>query len=77
MLEVDVRKITAPDFTLSVRSGSPAIAVIDEAAIPNAYWKPRDPTLDRAGLLSDLKAGVPIAGAALSNPEPVLSVRVR
>ena len=77
MLEVDLKKIVAPDFTLSVRPGSPAITVIDEAAIPDAYWKPREPTLDRAGLLSDLKAGVAVAGAALSNPEPVLSVRVR
>lgn len=75
MLEVDVKKIAAPDFTLSVRPGSPAIAAIDEAAIPDAYWKPRDPALNRSGLLSDLKAGVPVAGAALSNPEPVLRVR--
>ena len=28
-------------------------------------------------LLSDLKLGLPIAGAHLSNPEPVLSVRIR
>lgn len=77
MLEVDLKKITAPDFTLSVRPGSPAITVIDEAAIPGTYWKPRDPTLDRAGLLSDLKAGRSVTGAALNNPEPVLSVRIR
>jgi hypothetical protein len=77
MFEVDVTKIAAPDFTLSVRPGSPAIAAIDEAATPDAHWKPRDPVLDRTSLLSDLKAGIAVAGAALSNPEPVLSVRVR
>ena len=77
MLEVDVRKIAAPDFTLSVRPGSPALSVIDERAIPAAYWKQRDPVLDRSRLLSELKAGIPVAGVALSNPEPVLSVRVR
>jgi hypothetical protein len=77
MVEVDLKKISAPDFTLSVRSGGPALVVTDEASIPGAYWKPRDPVLDRSGLLSDLKAGVPVAGVALSNPEPVLSVRVR
>ncbi len=77
MLNVDVKKIKAPDFTLSVRPGSAAVTIIDETVIPEAYWKPRDPVLDRSRLLSDLKGGVQVAGAALSNPEPVLSVRIR
>src|SRR5260221_291495 len=29
MLEVDVRKIAAPDFTVSVRPGSPALVVVE------------------------------------------------
>jgi hypothetical protein len=77
MLEVDIRKVTAPDFTVSVRPGLPALVVSDEAAIPAAYWVPREPRLNRLDLLNDLKKGVPVAGAQLSNPEPVLSVRVR
>jgi hypothetical protein len=77
MVEAHLRKIAAPDFTLSVRPGSPAIQVIDEAAIPEAYWQPREPRLDRIGLLNDLKKGVAVTGVQLSNPEPVLSVRVR
>lgn len=77
MVEADLRKIAAPDFTLSVRQGSPKVQVTDEAAIPEAYWQPREPRLDRLGLLDDLKKGVSISGAQLSNPEPVLSVRVR
>jgi hypothetical protein len=77
MLEVDIRKIAAPDFTISVRPGSPALIVSDEAAIPADYWVPREPRLDRFGLIADLKKGVAVAGAQLSNPEPVLSVRVR
>jgi len=77
MLEVDIRKITAPDFTVSVRPGSPALVVVDEAAIPADYWVPREPRLDRLGLIGDLKKGDVVAGVTLSNPEPVLSVRVR
>ncbi len=77
MLEVDLKKVAAPDFTVSVRPGSPALVVVDEGAIPDAYWQPREPRLDRLGLLNDLKHGRPVAGAALSNPEPVLSVRVK
>ncbi len=77
MLEVDLKKVVAPDFTVSVRPGSPALVVADEAAIPECYWVPVDPRLDRIGLLNNLKKGVSVPGVALSNPEPVLSVRVK
>ena len=76
MIEADIKRIGAPDFTLSLRAGSPSVVVINEGRIPDAYWAPREPRLDRAGLLGDLKQGVVVPGAALSNPEPVLSVRV-
>jgi hypothetical protein len=77
MVELDLKKLTAPDFTASVRPGTPALMVIDEAAVPSIYWEPRDPRLNRQGLVADLKQGAEITGVALSNPEPVLSVRTK
>jgi hypothetical protein len=77
MVELDLKKLRAPDFTASVRPGTPALMVIDEAAVPSIYWEPRDPRLNRQGLLTDLKQGTEITGVALSNPEPVLSVRTK
>ena len=77
MVELDLKKITAPDFTVSIRPGMPALLVLDEAAVPSIYWEPRDPRLNRQGLLSDLKSGTEIEGVTLSNPEPVLSVRTK
>ncbi len=77
MVECDVKKLTAPDFTASIRPGTPALMVIDEAAVPSSYWEPREPRLNRQGLVADLKQGAEITGVALSNPEPVLSVRTR
>jgi len=77
MVELDLKKITAPDFTVSIRPGTPALLILDEAAVPSIYWEPRDPRLNRQGLLNDLKDGADIKGVALSNPEPVLSVRTR
>lgn len=77
MVELDLKKLTAPDFTASIRPGTPALMVIDEAAVPSIYWEPREPRLDRQGLAADLKEGAEVAGATLSNPEPVLSVRTR
>jgi hypothetical protein len=77
MLELDIKKITAPDFSVSVRPGLPALQVLDEAAVPSIYWQPSAPRLKRQELLSELKTGVDIEGVALSNPEPVLSVRTK
>ena len=77
MVELDLKKVTAPDFTISIRPGMPALLVLDEAAVPSIYWQPVAPRLNRQGLLSELKDGVDITGVTLSNPEPVLSVRTR
>jgi hypothetical protein len=77
MIELDLKKLSAPDFTASIRPGIPTLMVIDEAAVPSIYWEPREPRLNRQGLANDLKQGAEIAGVALSNPEPVLSVRTK
>jgi Siphovirus Gp157 len=77
MVELDLKKITAPDFTVSIRPGTPALLVLDEAAVPSIYWEPREPRLNRQELLGELKEGAQIEGVALSNPEPVLSVRTK
>ena len=44
---------------------------------PSIYWEPSEPRLKRQNLAYDLKEGAEVAGATLSNPEPVLSVRTR
>ena len=77
MVELDLKKLQAPDFTASIRPGIPSLMVIDEAAVPSIYWEPRDPKLNRQGLLADLKQGAEITGVSLANPEPVLSVRTK
>ena len=77
MIEAEIRTSSAPDFTISVRPGSPSVTVVDEAAVPGDYWRPSAPRLDRASLLSDLKRGVTVAGAVLSNAQPVITVRIR
>jgi hypothetical protein len=77
MVQLDIKKITAPDFTVSIRPGMPALLVLDEAVVPSIYWQPSAPRLDRQGLLSELKGGAEIEGVALSDPQPVLSVRTR
>jgi Siphovirus Gp157 len=77
MAETEVKKVTAPDLTLILRPGSPALVVTDERAIPAEFWVAREPRLNRQELLTQLKAGTEIQGAQLSNPQPVLTVRTK
>jgi hypothetical protein len=77
MTEVGLSKLEQPDFTVSARAGSPALVVIAEDEIPGTYWVPQPPRLDRQSLLADIKRGVEIPGAQMSNPKPVLSVRTK
>jgi hypothetical protein len=77
MVELDLKKLNAPDFSASIREGTPSLLVIAEDAVPSIYWQPSEPRLKRQELAYELKQGAEIPGVALSNPEPVLSVRTR
>jgi hypothetical protein len=77
MVELDLMKLTAPDFTASIRAGMQSLVVLNEDAVPKTYWEPGEPRLRRQILANDLKGGAEVAGATLSNPEPILSVRTR
>jgi hypothetical protein len=77
MTEVGLVKLEQPDFTASARGASPALVVIAEDQIPQAYWLPQPPKLDRQAILGELKRGIEIPGAQMSNPKPVLSVRTK
>ena len=77
MTETGLGKLEQPDFTASARAGSPTLVVIAEDRIPEAYWLPQPPKLDRQAILGELKRGLDIPGAQMSNPKPVLSVRTR
>jgi Siphovirus Gp157 len=77
MTEAGLSKLEQPDFTASAKAGSPALVVIAEDQIPGAYWRPQPPKLDRQSILVELKRGIEIPGAEMSNPKPVLSVRTK
>ena len=77
MVETAIQKIMVPDLTISLRSGRPALQIIDEAAIPPDYWVTPEPRLDRQGLAAELKKGARVTGACLGNAEPVLSMRAK
>jgi len=77
MERAEIKKLAEPDFTASLRAVSPAVVLLDEAAIPPAFWRPQPPKLDRQGLTAALRAGATVAGAALGNGQMTLSVRTK
>ena len=77
MVELDLKKLNAPDFSASIREGMPSLIVLNEDAVPSIYWQPSEPRLKRQELAYELKQGAEIEGVALSDPEPILSVRTR
>jgi len=77
MERAEIKKITEPDFTLSLRPTSPPLVVVEEDKIPDEFWKPQAPKLDRAGLIAALKAGRDVPGAELGNGGVTISVRTK
>ena len=77
MERADLKKLMEPDFTVSLRPTRPPLAVVDEEAVPEEFWRPQPPKLDRQGLISALAAGRDIPGAILGNPPMTISVRTK
>jgi hypothetical protein len=75
MERAQLKKLTDPEFTVSLRPTPPPLIVIDEADIPEPFWKPQPPKLDRKGLLAALNAGQTVNGAVLGNGGITIAVR--
>lgn len=77
MERAGLKKLTEPDFAVSLRSTQPLLVLVDEREIPEGFWKPQPPKLDRQGLIAALKAGREIPGATLGNAAVTISVRTK
>ncbi len=70
-----VKTLRCPLGTVGLRATPAKAITTDESRIPEEFWKPRDPTLDRRALLAALKDGRKIPGAELSNGGVCISIR--
>jgi hypothetical protein len=77
MERADLRKLTEPDFTVSLRPTVPPLMITAEAEIPEKYWKPQPPKLDRKALIAALAAGQAVPGTVLGNGGMTIAVRTR
>ena len=77
MERADLRKLAEPDFTATLRMVPPGLLITDEREIPEPFWRPQAPKLDRRTLLATLTAGQAVPGARLGNGSMTLSVRTK
>ena len=77
MCEVGLKRLEQPDFTASARAGLPPLTIVSEGLVPESYWIPQPPKLDRQALLINLKRGAEIPGVQLGNPRAILAVRTK
>ena len=77
MEEADIEKILEPDFTASIRAAPPSVIITSEPDIPEEFWVPQPPKLDKRRILEVLKAGTAVIGAELANTRITLAIRTR
>ena len=77
MERADMIKLTAPDFTVSIRINPPSLLITSEAEIPQEFWVPQPPKLNKKGLLDAINSGWAVPGAALSNSKISLAIRTK
>lgn len=73
MESVDLSKVKGPRFTLIIQANTPKVVVDEESKLGLEYWK-NVPSLDKAKIATDLKAGREVPGAHL---ETGRSLRIR
>jgi len=77
MEAIGSKKKVLPHGTISISAGRPSVVITDENAVPDEYTTPVPATrkVNKDALAADLKEGVVIEGACLSNARPVLTIR--
>lgn len=78
MESAGLRKVTAPDFTLSLTPVKAKVIVTDESSIPADYLtqpEPPAPKPDKRLILQALNEGHPVAGCTLSNGGQTVTLR--
>jgi Siphovirus Gp157 len=77
MDRTEIKKIEQPDFTASLRVTPRQLIIHDEKLVPEAFWVPQPPKLDRRRLSAALAADPSIPGATLGNGGTTISVRTK
>ena len=77
MEDTGLEKLCEPDFTVSLRVTPPGVVITSEDDIPEWFWVPQDPKLDKRAILDAIKGGTAVSGAELANSKVSLAVRTK
>lgn len=69
-----LKKIKGKIFTVALQDSPPSVFVEDESMIPEQYWIPQNPVLDKKSILQALKNNANIPGVSLQQTK---SLRIR
>ncbi len=76
MSETSLKKISAPDLTISFRAGKPSVVIEDETCLPSHHvTEIRSTKPNKASIKDALEAGESVTGARLSNGACGITVR--
>lgn len=73
----EIKKLELPLATLSLKRVAPSTVFSDEWLVPEKFWTPQPPKLDKKAVLDALKAGEQVPGATLSNGGQSIQVRFK
>lgn len=74
MLSIGKRNIKGTLFTVLIQKNPPRLEVLDDSLIPESFFVPQPPTLDKKAVTAELKAGNKVDGVLLLQGE---SLRIK
>lgn len=74
LIRAGIDKVKGTMFTVSIQNNPPSVNIQDDAAVPDKYYIPQPPKLDKKALLDDLKAGAVYEGITIQQTK---GVRIR
>lgn len=69
MIDLNKKRIETDLFNFNIQKNPPSVEVLNEKEIPENYFVPVDPKLDKKAILADLKNGVEVPGAEFKQTE--------
>lgn len=74
LISAGIDKVKGTLFTISIQNNPPSVNIQDDAIVPEKYYIPQPPKLDKRALIEDLKAGAQYEGIELVQTK---GVRIR
>jgi hypothetical protein len=74
MQEADRHRINAPDFIAYLGMSQAKVIIPDESKLPT-HWLRIKTEPDKKKIWEALRAGLPVTGASLGNPQPMIIVK--